>query len=480
VCSSDLSQPEIAFLLPAPISRRQLLIHRLMRSQLGALFASVIASLVLPSASGYGRLRVAVAMWVFFLTARVYIAGVTLVRARLAARDRTIGVLAPIAIVVAAAAAVTIALAGPLVRHPAATVTGIAEQIAETVSSGSIGILLWPVRALVRPVLTPWGGQFVIALAGSLIVMIATTVWMTANHAGLDEVLGDAALQTTSESTVRRSSPRKRAVGWTLPLSGRTEGLFIWKNAMQMLRASNVRLLRWSVPLLIAVVGLGFAIMAANRFQGAAAAVCSLSLALTGFAVVFGPQIARIDLRGDLENLDLLKTWPVPSSAVIRGEMLWPAAFVTSLSWIGIVCAALFAGPAFPRLQTTWRLAAAIAAVIVAPAIVSGQYTVHNAVAVLFPAWVPLGNQRPRGVDAMGQRLILLAGVVLSLAVLALPGLLAGAAIWLGFRQILGAAVLLPAAVVFTTMMLIEVLLATEMLGPAYERLDVLSVERPE
>ena len=39
---------------------------------------------------------------------------------------------------------------------------------------------------------------------------------------------------------------------------------------------------------------------------------------------------------------------------------------------------------------------------IVAPALVFAQFTIHNAVALIFPAWVPLGNQRPRGLDAMG------------------------------------------------------------------------------
>ena len=39
-----------------------------------------------------------------------------------------------------------------------------------------------------------------------------------------------------------------------------------------------------------------------------------------------------------------------------------------------------------------------------APAFVCSQVLIQNAAAVLFPAWVPLGNERPRGVDALGQR----------------------------------------------------------------------------
>ena len=52
--------------------------------------------------------------------------------------------------------------------------------------------------------------------------------------------------------------------------------------------------------------------------------------------------------------------------------------------------------------------------------------------------------------------------------------------IWFAFRRWLGAAVFIPAAVVCSGMVAFEVLLATEALGPAYERIDILSVERAE
>jgi cytidyltransferase-like protein len=40
--------------------------------------------------------------------------------------------------------------------------------------------------------------------------------------------------------------------------------------------------------------------------------------------------------------------------------------------------------------------------------------------------------------------------------------------------------VFVPAAVVFATIVLVEVLAVTELLGPAYDRIDVTSVERAE
>ncbi len=44
----------------------------------------------------------------------------------------------------------------------------------------------------------------------------------------------------------------------------------------------------------------------------------------------------RSDLRGDLRHLDVLKTWPVKSAAVIRGEMLWPTLSLTLCAWFAL------------------------------------------------------------------------------------------------------------------------------------------------
>jgi hypothetical protein len=121
-----------------------------------------------------------------------------------------------------------------------------------------------------------------------------------------------------------------------------------------------------------------------------------------------------------------------------------------------------------------------MAIAIVAPALVFAQLTVHNAVALMFPAWVPLGSQRSRGLDAMGQRLIMLGATWLLLIVMALPGAIAGALVWFALGWLVGPAVLVPAAVACSAIIAVEVLLATEAVGPVYERLDVLDVERNE
>ena len=214
--------------------------------------------------------------------------------------------------------------------------------------------------------------------------------------------------------------------------------------------------------------------------EGPAATLGAFAIAAALFAILMAPQILRVDMRQDLRHLELLKTWPVKSSAVVRGELLWPGVFLTAIAWTMIAVAMTLSGTVMPKVGLGWRLGGGGAIAIVAPALVFAQLTIQNAVALVFPAWVPLGNQRPRGLDAMGQRLIMLGGTWLSLVVMALPGALAGAIIWYALGRFLGPAVLVPAAAVCTVTIALEVLLATEALGPAYEQLDLMAVERDE
>ncbi|MBI3493330.1 MAG: hypothetical protein HY047_16350, partial [Acidobacteria bacterium] len=311
--------------------------------------------------------------------------------------------------------------------------------------------------------------------------MVAVAVWVLRS----DEAFQDAAVASAERRVERKASggpiPRARAAGWTLGPSGRAENVFLWKNAMQMVRnTSGLTLVRYVVPLLITVVAMSTAMMAGNRARGGAAVFCLMALGVAAFAALLGPQVVRTDLRDDLRHLEVLKTWPLRPAAVIRGEMLWSGLLITSVTWLAIVCAAIFSAAAFPRLSMLWRGSLTVTALLLAPAFVFGQLTVHNATAVLFPAWMPLGNARPRGLDMMGQRLLLLAAVLITLAVFMLPGAIAGGILWVAFNRFIGAAVLVPGAMICLGTVAIEVLAVTEALGPAYERLDLTGIERPE
>ena len=171
----------------------------------------------------------------------------------------------------------------------------------------------------------------------------------------------------------------------------------------------------------------------------------------------------------------MLKTWPVRPAAVVRGEIAWPAAVITALAWTLGVIGMFLSAAAFSRTTMSWRIAPGAAAMILAPALVLAQYTIHNATALIFPAWIPLGHARPRGVDAMGQRLIMLGATWVVLVLAMAPGALVGGVLWLVFYRFLGPWILIPAAAVCTAIVGLEVLVATEALGPGeLDRHDTL------
>jgi hypothetical protein len=477
----EFSSAEVAFLFPAPVSSRELLLHRMVRSQVGSLIAAIVMAFVLAPSSGLGRLQFVVATWAFLLTVRVYFAAVTLARARFSSplpdvrRFAWVPVALLLAVLIIAGGAVALQLMSP----PVASASELAVRIARATSTGLPSILLWPFAAILRPVFAASFTPFAESMAGSLAVLAVVTAWMLLSDATFESVAGEAEGRT-GRIGARVPVWRATSTGWTLAPTGRLEWAFVWKNAMQTVRGTNTGMLRLAAPAVAVLVGLSAAAMAANDFRGPARFVTTLAAGIAGVAIVFGPQMMRHDLRSDFERLDVLKAWPVRAADVIRGEMAWPAFVVSASTWLAIAGVAIFSGTAFPDVPFVNRWALALSAALVAPALIAAQYTIHNAIALLFPAWVPAGTQQTRGIDAMGQRLIMLAAIVIALGLFALPGTVVAFIVWLALYRVAGAAVFVLGAALFAGIVLIEVLVVTELLGPAYERLDLLSVERGE
>src|SRR5258708_28453107 len=106
--------------------------------------------------------------------------------------------------------------------------------------------------------------------------------------------------------------------------------------------------------------------------------------------LILGPQFARQDIRSDLPNADILKTYPLAGWQIVLGELLTPVAILTGLLWLALLTIAL----AFPseKFGLTWltpeiRVTSTLWLAVITPALVSLQMLVPNAAALLFPAW---------------------------------------------------------------------------------------------
>lgn len=473
----EFTQAETEFLFPAPVARRHLLFYRLMRSQWAVFFGALIMSLAYPIATIPARIRGLIAVWLILMTAHVFFTGVTLSRPQIAGGTANSRRLARgmMMVLFTAAAVVLLSIGRHLWEEPILTLSDAYRVVSTVTTTGAAHLVLLPFIALVRPLFATGWLEFLKTIPGAILIYAAVIAWVLR----ADEAFG-AMTEELTESQVNRPTRKGptyqvRRVGWDLALTGRPETPFVWKGALQTFRIVDRRVL---IRVAVMIAWLTMVVALFGRARGLAEAIGLLATFAAIFASVIGPQIFRVDLRQDLQHLEVLKTWPVRAAAVVRGEMLWPATVITVLTWVFGAVGIFLSAATFSTTTLSLRIAGGLAGMILAPALVIAQFTIHNTAALLFPAWVPLGMGRPRGVDAMGQRVFMLGATWLMLVFMVAPGAIVGGIIWFAFRRLVGWWILIPAASICSAIVGAEVLTATEALGAAYERLDLTSVER--
>jgi hypothetical protein len=124
------------------------------------------------------------------------------------------------------------------------------------------------------------------------------------------------------------------------------------------------------------------------------------------------------------------------------------------------------------EIKQGWVYFSGAAGLLVLPAVTLAAVTLQNAMVVVFPAWVSLGNSRARGFEASGQRILTLVGSVIALSLIILPAAASGGvATWL-LAPHLGPACLLVGAVIAAAWMWGEVVIGCRLLGGLVDRLD--------
>ena len=477
---------ETDFLFTAPLTRRQVIHFRLLRTQLPLLVSALFAVLVFSRGhvNAAVPLRVA-ALWLLYLTLQLHHAGAALLRGSLAQQGMT-GVrrkLVTLAGLVAVAAAVWWGLRDAVPQVLAAWGEGAAAGAAElsrALHHGVLGVALWPLFAATGPLLAagPGGGEFLARLPAALLVAGAHYVWVVRSTLAFEE----AAVEHAAKVARRVEAMRRGRVEVTrrpqsgaprthilLAPTGSPAAAIVWKNVTGALREFRVH----TLVLLVALVAATGVVL--GERAGAAELIAILSLALTGLVLLFGPLTLRYDLRRDLELLDVLKSWPVRGRDLVGAEVLAPALLVSgvaALGWCGAFAASLASHVALPPAGD--RLAILVAVLAVTPAVVTVLFLVQNAAALLFPAWTAIGPERATGFEATGQRILSFVGTAFALVVAVLPAALVGGVAAVVARQ-LG----LPPAwagavwgVVGAVTLGVESYLGVMVLGPVLDRLE--------
>lgn len=482
----DFTRSEVQFFFPAPLARRQLIHYKLLRSQLALLFGSAVATLFLRPSTLASGWTLMVGMWVVLIAIRLHSIGVSLSRASLAQRGAggLVRRWAPVVVVAGAVATLVITAGLDWPRLSALSNPGDAlEELQHLWSSGICAWILWPFAALMRLPLSGSATEFLRALPAALAILALNYAWVLQADASFEEAAADRAEKmATLKAAPRAASVKAMPTPFALAPEGRAELAIMWKNLILIGRYASLKMLLRLLPV---VAVFGIAASNGSRNGGVVGLLAVLCIVFTGMIVLMGAQMVRNDLRQDLTRLAVLKTWPIRGATLLRGELAAPAAVLTSMVWLLILAAATLV-PHLPDRHGDMagmvldRFSYGAAAMLLAPALILVQLVVTNGIAVIFPAWIATGASRARGIDAMGQRLLMMAGIWLSLLVSLLPAaLVSGAVAFAIYWTMHVIPVVVPAAIA-AIVVAAECWVAVELLGGVLDRTDVSAVDATE
>ena len=479
---------ETHFLFTAPLTRRQVLDFKLLRSQL-ALCLSSLLSVLLFSGGHFPATRVlrVLGLWLVFATLQMHSGVTALVRQSLeehgiTAVRRRLGAFVLVAGLAGAAALALRGQLGALQEAFADSETLGFDTLNAVLHRGVLGVITWPLAALVRPALAPNFAAFAARLPAALLVVTVHYVWLIRSSIAFEEVAVESAERMASRIAAWRSgrrppppagaAKRARPPLTRLAATGDPVRAIAWKNVQAEWRGSGVRL-----PVLIAIGVIVVAWVASlGEEAGTGLQVLAVMfLALGGMAVVFGPYALRNDLRSDLQLSDLIKTYPLRGADLVAGEVLGPVIILTVVVW-GCLLAAFASSLVFdvPGFGVSQRVAALLAAAIAVPAFLGVATLIQNAAVLFFPAWITVGPARGAGVEMIGQRLLTMVGSQVLFVVALIPAAIVGAVAVAagGLVGMSGVWLAVPGAAALTATLVFETKLAVAWLGRVFERSD--------
>jgi len=481
------SRADVQFLFTAPIARADLIRYKVIRSQLGVVLGAAIMTL-------FFRPGTFISGWVFWLgmtvvlaTVNVHVMGVSLaLQPDEATAGRRSRARWPRLVLLGSCAVVLSAVASAIRADGQGGVDASVSfgHVSQVLSAGVPALVLWPWRALVNLPLSTGPGDFARHLPAALVLLVLNYVWVVRTRVPFEEAAAEMAERRTDALAGPAPKARRAAKGGRSPFRlapvGRPEPALLWKNLLMLGRYVSVLLIVRIALLLVVVSVLA---SRSGRGEGAMTVIAGFAFVAAFIATLFGPQIVRNDLRQDLAYLETLKQWPIRGAEIVRGEVLTPTVLLTGVVWFAVALAT--------ALGRSWRVDGAslvvggawswaVAAMLVAAGLVLAQVIAHNAVAVAFPAWARIGGARAQGIDVMGQRLLMLAAMVLVLAVAALPAAFAGGLVGGAAYALTGTVPVLAVGIPAAVTLFAEGLVATEALGSLLDRTDVTAIDLRE
>ncbi len=490
------TEAEVAFLFPAPLTRRMLVHFKLLGSQVTILLSSLLIALMASRWAGLGGsyLQHVVGVWVIFSTLNLHVTGAAFTVKRLidggvSKTRRKIAVTGVILLFLAVAGWTAWHTAIPPTPAESTNPLKFLQYIASLADHGVLFWLVLPFRIVLHPFLSRDGAEFLTALGPALLFLAAHYFWVVRAETTFEEAsiaLAEkrtALLASLKEGKYRlggMAPPKAKRGPFRLASSGgRAEVAFLWKNLLST--NSYFRPRTFLIAALIIFAGCNWLALS-PRPQAKLLSVTIIAAISAGYIAFFGPQFARQDLRSDLTHADILKSYPLHGWQVLLGELLTPVAILSSFLWLALLAVTLtIQVPQVTWLTPSLHLVGTVCIALIVPLVCALQLLIPNAAAVLFPGWMQATrSHHDRGIEMLGQRIIFVLGQMLVIILALLPAALGATALVFALQWLLGSAV----AVALATLAVV-VILAGEIwcglwwLGQRFERLDLAAELRP-
>ncbi|HYT62042.1 MAG TPA: putative ABC exporter domain-containing protein [Haliangiales bacterium] len=482
------TEAEIAFLFPAPVTRKTLIHFKLLRSQAAILFTTLLLTFITRRFGGGGTAWVrAAGWWVILSTLNLHTLGASFARTRLLDHGmsnlrRRILVLSALALLLAATVLWVKRTIPPPETADLAGLDAIKYYVRRTLTSGPAVLVLYPFRLVVRPYLATDGSSFLLAFGPAFALLLLHYLWVARSDVAFEEAsLALARKRAEMVAAVRAGSwhsaakmKRRKRPPFGLRPTGTAAVAFLWKNLISAGQGFSLR--TWLFLGFFAVC-IGGAVSVSQQGHGwLLSTVGIMSVILGGYSLFLGPAFLRQDLRQDLVNADILKTYPLRGWQVVLGELLTPATILTGVQWcLVLLSVTMFSrvpgGDAIPLAN---RLSLGAGAAIIAPMLNLISLVIPNASVLLFPAWMQIGREHVGGVEVIGQRLIFMVGSVLVFAFALMPAAILFGLVFFLAKLLVGMFVAVPLAAVAAAIVLAaEAALAIWWMGRLFERFDL-------
>lgn len=435
---------EVGLLFPAPVSRRQLLVYRIICQLLAASAASVLFSFFVWRHAGWwitAFLTTFLGMWLLQIVQMAVAMLAAYVQQQTFRRLKRWTILA---IVICVGLALGSTLTGQAGNGEAGLIARLSQH--------PLGqILTWPLRPfgnlLASERLWPDAALWFSVVLGFNLSLTSLLVSVECNFL-------ERSLQATERLSARLrrvrsgifASSRRGGIYRSFRLSPRWRmagvGPMWWKQCIGGIRSAK------GIVRMLLVFGIALMLPVLMSSQNAGLTQQAVSL-LGVMSIVFLPQMLRMDFRGDVDRIETLRTLPIPDWSIVVGQLCTPVMMASIIQWtvLGIVALA----------EGRWPGMFTIAAVFNIPLNIL-IYEVENFTFLLYPHRTPAAGMADLQ-SFIRHTLVTLtkmASVVAIAALVSVPGavvywlseghvIVTGAAVWLA--AILGEILLLPLVV---------------------------------